>query len=72
MTFYCGYVILPYYYHRNLLTIFREIIKADDRNEVYRHSLMRLIGSLGFVSKEKFFRLKKITDHVQEGGFSSM
>jgi len=65
MTFYGGYVILPYFHHKNLLLIFREIIKTDDRNHIYRNSLMKLMGSLGYVSKEKFFRLKKLTDTVQ-------
>jgi hypothetical protein len=27
---------------------------------------MKLIGSLGYVSKEKFFRLKRITDTANE------
>jgi hypothetical protein len=51
MTFYGGYVILPYFHHKNLLLIFREIIKTDDRNHIYRNSLMKLMGSLGYVSK---------------------
>ena len=56
----CGYVLIPYFHFSNLFDIIREMLKEGSRG-VDNIELLRLMGNLGFINKDKYDRIRSLT-----------
>ena len=59
----CSYVIIPYFHFRNLFEIIRQIFREGARG-IDHQEILRLLGNLGIVTKDKYDRIKSLTGNT--------